>query len=456
EVEVLDDPLTQYSPFITVEKHALDPGWVVGDVKITPKSLKPDFLANPYPCKVLIKTNGGVRLLSLKPPQAITPQQSKNLKLLAINSKAQCFKILDSFFEGKIFSPKWIPNRQPSYAVLLHLWHFIIAGLPVNAIIKLSNEYNEVLARTYVMKPGITNISVLLPPAITPTKELALQFENQVASLPEVDSKNLSSSMRKISKSKRMIIMKQILMVERGQLAFNKLIKSVNAGWLSGNPVVLLVDEHQFRAYDVTIPKLPRLIEQISVDGLQGATVWNDTFLLWGKFGLIQQTLPGTQLLRIAQPIRDCSHSGQHLVALTDESVEILDAHLEHMGSLSVKGANHLLVIGQRLILDETNQLGFIDIKNPSKPDRKGSLSIPEPAGLSGRRIIKSYHGIFVRHKGGGGTVYNLKGEVPFKVIDYVSDPWFFDSTRVGKVFARLNVDHTMVKLYKFVKMHRN
>lgn len=95
-VRVLDDPLNVFKVEVIRELHGLP------DVKVSVDfwGMNGDYWKNPYPCRLMVKTTGGVRILTLPPLPALTEEQFKSLYLgIQLEYVNECYLPRHRLFE---------------------------------------------------------------------------------------------------------------------------------------------------------------------------------------------------------------------------------------------------------------------------------------------------------------------------------------------------------------------
>jgi len=121
QIKVLDDPLNQFKNHVVHEA-----GLIFAMVPY--EQVKPAYIADPYPCKLLIKSNGGARIVVLDPLVPLSNEQKSAMEaeLKAIQI-VEC-KTWSHFFWGSKFNPLWHVDPPPDTTVTSHIWTIFGSG----------------------------------------------------------------------------------------------------------------------------------------------------------------------------------------------------------------------------------------------------------------------------------------------------------------------------------------
>lgn len=468
EIEILDDPLEQYKPYVKVTWQPYERHWPVAYIVVEPWGLKNEFLKDPYPCKMLIKTNGGVREIIFDPPKPISQDEKNALEMEGIRVKAECYEAIDSFFAATgLMNPKWIPDPPPD-AVDMHLWQIFITGLEPGTDITALDEARNIIVAAHADERGIVRFDALTGPAKDPEKELMLLNSHVVQSTNadkyienspfagDHDANAFDSSSIPIPRNndRRMVFIKQIQLIERALISLSHPCDYLQKGLIKNKPVILAVSDGEVTVYSIRRPKLPQLFERFSSEGVRGAMVWRDEYILWGEFGLIFRTRSGDQLHLISSPVRDLIQVSQYIAALSDDGIKIFDSNFRQVSQIPIAGAKCLSTTNRWLIAAKPNRLELFDIEQPLGSNKSIEIRSASTAELSPNHIIGHQKGIFIRKMNGGGIEYDLESKDHEEAVHHQSDPWFVSSIQIGRVLARLDAERNKIILYEIGCVH--
>jgi hypothetical protein len=152
---IIDDQYDVYKLEVRKEEHGFyDLILTVDFWSMNPKFWEP---GNSYPCRVLLKTTGGVRILTLKPLSALSEEQFKALaKQAAFEYVNNCYLPRHRLFEEL----EW-PIEQIIEQPGLHYVQLRAAGLPPGERVDLIGRTGEELGRFTVNRSGTLLVTAL-------------------------------------------------------------------------------------------------------------------------------------------------------------------------------------------------------------------------------------------------------------------------------------------------------
>ncbi len=105
------------------------------------------YYAAPFPIDVLVRTNGGTRLIRFDPPPRVTQQDLDRLKAGLLVAIGNCEQLVDPWFnQHRGYNPQWSP-RPPEDGSVIHQWEVTVTGLPEGEAVELRGAGGRVLAR---------------------------------------------------------------------------------------------------------------------------------------------------------------------------------------------------------------------------------------------------------------------------------------------------------------------
>lgn len=464
EVNILDDALGVYG--VSLGKNAADPGWVVSVVEIHP-TFTDAFLASPYPCKVMIKTNGGARIITIPPPKQITPEQQQALELGAVKAKVDCMKLVDPFWAatGKL-NPKWLPNPPPE-SVFEHLWQVLAIGMHPSDKLVATDHAGQVIATATASARGVAQVSVLTTPIAGGAGELGLARVAGTAA-PRVLSAPIArrpgaaaaaaatGAARTVPEDQRKLMIKQIVLVRDATFNLAGHATSIGAGHLGNVPVVFTIDGDGLRVYDASRLAAPYLAQSLRVRGLRGAILWRDSLVLWGEGGLTVlaagESRVGLGSTRIVGAIRDVISVGAHLAVLTDDGVSMLAADLSRATVIPARGATYLATAGRRLLVGTAAGLDAYDLNRSVAPRREASYAVAGITAMRAPATADAKDVLFAPRVASGGTVVHIGPSGLTELARYERDPWYAGAARAGRTIGRLVDRGTRLAIYHIAR----
>lgn len=159
---ILDDPLGEFA--LTLGDNELT---------ITPR-FKPEYVGNPYPCRIRLITTRGVRTLYMAPPQAQTAQETENLETARLRAIASCYSW------EKHFTPKekiqWLIDPPAGLNNYLQLWQIDLSKLRPEDQIRVEDQTGKTIMSARPSEAGTANLTLLFG-ANDGHSELALELD---------------------------------------------------------------------------------------------------------------------------------------------------------------------------------------------------------------------------------------------------------------------------------------
>jgi hypothetical protein len=387
QVTVLDDPHDAYA---TLSVSA-------GVITISP-SLTPAYLAAPYPCRLRIVSNGGVRIITLEPAQQITPQEQEKLQSAAIHAKvAKCYMTVVDV-PWVIMKKEWLPYPPPDFEIA-QIWQMVVSELEPGDSVELLGVRDTPLA---VARPNARGVALVSHWAEGPGLLDAVGLGVRVGDLGG-------------RQARRHVAMHQVQLVLRSRLALRGEFAGLEFA-RSGTRTLLSVRTTAGEAaYDVTTPAMP-LVARAAGGAARGrgagrvrVSHHENQVHVADWEGNLLSTLEGI-VHKAVTAVHD------FLFVLRDEDVEAYDVR---GGSLS-----------EKILLERLARGGATRIERVKVPGVRRALALVGRDGAT--RVVDASSVTDVREIG-----------------RYHARPWFLDAERHGKLLARLSADGRHVALYE-------
>ncbi|HGA1022378.1 TPA: hypothetical protein ACIQN7_002717 [Bacillus cereus] len=230
---VMDDPLGEF--ILTQEDY---------QVTVRPKS-NPDYVKNPYPCRIRIITTKGVRTITIPAPNVLTSQKEQELKKASIVAIASCKKWEKHFMPWE--KVKW--QVDPPYINItnyLQLWQIVIGNQNSKERIEVINQEGKTLLSA---QPSMTGVS-----------HLTLFFrgdEAQEELLLKLDSKNERHEPRNMT-------VHQALYVHRASIPSFSGIQYLSFEKKDGRHILVHTSHHEESRWDISTPMFP-ILQNVSI-----------------------------------------------------------------------------------------------------------------------------------------------------------------------------------------------
>jgi len=211
------------------------------EITITPH-FKQSYTANPYPCRVRLITNRGVRTITLPPPVAITDMESQELKTARLRAIASCY------YWEKIFTPvekvRWIPDPPFGERQFTQFWQIVVRGMQPEDTIRVEGLEGATVMTAKPSRAGVTHMALMFPGDRAPS-ELSLE---------------LSRGRREENEDAREISVQQVLFEHRATLPVLGPLRAMRFEGSADNQHLVIVDMDQEMMWDVTVPISPALL----------------------------------------------------------------------------------------------------------------------------------------------------------------------------------------------------
>lgn len=472
KAEILDDPRQCYSA--AIEKNPLDPSWLMPHITLTPDVDKLHApMQAPYPCRVLLWTDGGARLIEIATPQPITAAETAALDTAGQRARIRCLTDSSVFWEGtRRFNRKWLVDPPPeTYSV--QVWEILVTGLtPVEQVVA-EDVAGNVVATALPSAVGMVHLSAHFvseaeeeaedaESAATVSDEVALALQ-QTASY-----RLMRSSAREASPSgseeqeqdpererdpSRQLVIKQVLLVRESTYLPGGRVRHLSAARMRNVPVLVTVTATGVRVLEVSDGQRPRVVQTILGRGIRGAAVWNDRLLVWGDDGMAvvpaRQSQVGLPTPWLRAPVMDATTVGGQLAVLSAEGISLHSADLSCAAHVPAEGGASLLAAGPRLLVGEGNAVEAFDLSRPGAPRREAVHALPACSLYAAPPTNDARSVVFSRSGRGGGRLLALDDGQVRELVRYARDPWFHRTARVGNIVARLDRNAAVVTVLR-------
>lgn len=237
---VLSDPAGEF----TLETSVITGSEVV---TITPH-FKPEYTANPYPCRVRLITNRGVRTLTFAPPAAITEVESEKVNTLLHSTKKLCAKLKDKFnLPDKVERIDWWYDPHPDWQRTVQVWQIVVSGLRPQDTIRVARSDGLEVMSARPSGAGVTHMSMMFPGDRAPSG-LSLELLGQ----------------QEESDEGRQMSVQQALFEHRASLPVHGPLRTMRFEGNAHNRRLFVVDADREMTWDVTVPMAPVLLSSVA------------------------------------------------------------------------------------------------------------------------------------------------------------------------------------------------
>jgi hypothetical protein len=251
DARVLFDPDGQFP--LTVERSKDQSDEYVARVSVAVTQLQPAYAQrdNPYPCLLLVKSNGGARLVNLGTAATITAQELERLEKQRDMLRKLCEKLVKYFPEDWL-DPQWGHNGPRPEEGVRYLRQAIVSGLQPGETVAFIDRKGSVLGAGEASSEGIAYLRCIS------TGESADAGSHMVRSAHFNGSRAAKSATVEPAKVKlRQRVLRPVSTIH--------LHESVNivAARYQGRRVALALGRSAAFLYDLDIPSRPALLSEV-------------------------------------------------------------------------------------------------------------------------------------------------------------------------------------------------
>jgi hypothetical protein len=213
------------------------------EVIITPR-YKPSYVAAPYPCRVRVVTNRGVRTITLAPPAALTVAEKEVLDTALLRATASCF-----YWERRftaIEKVRWLIDPPFGDRRFVHLWQIVVRGMQPQEKVRVEGLERRTLMTAMPTRKGVAHLALMFTGEEAPS-ELSLELSGGVRTEGE-EGREMEISMQ------------QVLFEHRASLPVRGPLRGMRFEGSSRARRLVIEDAEQDMLWDVRAPLTPALL----------------------------------------------------------------------------------------------------------------------------------------------------------------------------------------------------
>jgi hypothetical protein len=462
DVEVLDDPLGVFGP------DQVQWEWGSPEINVAVNFFPPGYLSNPYPCRLLVVTSAGMRILSIGPPPQLTPEQIQQFKNEAERAKLACFVEQDPFYqEFHQYNPRWSVDPGPE-GIAEHGWQAVIHGLPPGDSVRITGANNQEIGIATATGIGAAPISVLVAPNLQ-GPELGLQrinsgfaggiLETVTGALEGRADTSAGASGPGSGDRRRGILFRQVLLVQRSVIGLQAPGIALAAAAQSGTVSLAVVLPASVQIFDVSNPLFPAMLYNRPTQGVSGVVSFAGDMLSWGEAGIralsASYTTPREPFAQCVQdPVLGAAATTNYLYVLRRKGFAIYDTGLCEVGQVEIEGSS-LAIAGLALAVATDEGVVLFDLTDPRKPSRAECFKLSKPSYLSTPLVFGGRAVIGAGHEDGDRLLDVANPGSPVEVLRFHGPAWYAGTVQTGRVSAAFNQNRTSVVLSSIVESAR-
>ena len=205
---------------------------------------KPTVATALQPCRVRLVTTGGVRIITLGHPGAITGPEEAKLTKIRDSMRRICIAKANAItkpLEWKITKPG--PVERPDIA----FWQIVLQNLRPDETVRLERPGGEVLATARASAAGVVHLALMFPHEAAPS-QVVVAFSGE----PEEDPDSR-------------VDVQQLLYEHRASLPAGGLVRALRFDGTSGVPSLVVESDTGESSWDVSVPGAPVLLRSEGV-----------------------------------------------------------------------------------------------------------------------------------------------------------------------------------------------
>ena len=394
DIAVLDDP---YDVYANVTHDA-------NFITIHP-NLTPDYLAVPYPCKLRLVTNGGIRIITLDAAQQITSDQAQEISMAAMKAKLNCYLAI-SPLPWSIGKYRWLPDPPPDYDIA-QIWQVVVSEMGPQDKIEILGERETALVSAGATSHGIAQASLWA------TGGAALKEMSVKVTVGAVAHASALASGEDAREVKRHVALRQIQLVERSRIALKGGFETMALERRGGRPILTIASGGNTSHYDLRLPMAPA-------------------------------RLPGL-------PSRNLSYLGNSLSASWQGSqFDVHDSSGKVLKHLKLDSRASVAAVGNRIYIANAEALTMLKLSGELEQVEIAGVSLGAGSRIGPAKVQGVARAIAVTQPRGHVKVYDVSDpKQVHELANYAQAPWFLNADRLGRLFVRLAPDGKQVVVYE-------
>jgi hypothetical protein len=233
---VLSDPEREFSIGVSENTVTIVPGF------------KPSYTAHPYPCRMRVITNRGVRTITLPPPAAIGAAESHQLEDERLSAHLSCY------YWEKIFTPiekiKWLPDPPFRRERFVQFWQIAVKGMQPHESIHIETPAGATVMTAQPSRGGVTHVSLMFRGDEAPA-ELSLELRGRREQEGE-------------GGRAREIALQQVSFEHRASLPVPGPLRAMRFEGGARSRRLVVVDADREMTWDVSNPLAPTLVHAVA------------------------------------------------------------------------------------------------------------------------------------------------------------------------------------------------
>jgi hypothetical protein len=420
------------------------------------------YMAAPYPCVLLIITNGGVLTVSLDPIPALDAAALASIQSEATSMIDSCQVSADPWWqEFRRMNLKWLVDPGPDgEQVGGRFTQVQVAGLQAGEIITLgAGETTDAAGSATAGSRGFAEASLL---TFKSTQSLYLGRQLGVGNLKLEAAQtagigqNSAAALRTLpsaGSAKRSITVREAAVLECGRVTLGSPCRQISGYFMGRKAAAIALAGEILATIDLGNPYQPKLVNYVFTPGITGFSISSRTnLLLWGNGGLSILDIAASSSRTISdEPVVGVSSVGHLLAVARKDRIDLLDQEsLRQVSSACCTGVLGLTRTTQNLVSLASNGLEAWQLN----PDRSllcpaGRFQLSNRSQVEASALISPRTAVCAFGPAMDGTVIDFADPwKPRATAEYRERPWFLDVTTIGSLLLIHRTNENFVTVF--------
>ncbi|WP_437275222.1 hypothetical protein WME90_28715 [Sorangium sp. So ce375] len=430
-VSVLDDPANQYKQFLSVGAQSIS-------IEIPAAKVKQAFLNAPYPCKVLIQTSMGARILTIDAFAALSDAEKQKMDMELTKTRIEKCRRWIPIFWGKHFNPRWLIDPPPYERVVEQLWTFAIRDSSAGATLVVKDLRGHELGRSVVDRSGSVWLTLGLPAG---TREITAEVGAPA---------NRHSRGTAEAEGRGMLGIYQVALAE--ETLRIPAARHASLGHHEGRRALFVLTDRALEVFDLRHGTAARKVHEIEAHDYAGFTPFLGGGILWGGRGahfiaFTDERGGGAVSLEQGVTLATVTAKG-HAYLLTETGIKSVSSTLMTRW-VPAMGVKHMIATRDHLIAASDRQVFRLCLETPTYPRVVSCADAPRLARLLPYSDIPGMSGSFLVEAECGSAMVRAFGEDGLleERAAFERTPAVLSGASLGMLRARLNEDGAIALL---------
>jgi hypothetical protein len=383
---------------------------------------------------LLARTSGGTRLIRFAaPPETEGNQDNLAAELLA--KIADCEQLVDPFFGGGRYNPKWSP-RPVEDVLAMHQWEIRVSGLRGGEAMAVRDAGGHELA------------------AAIGGKTVQLSMITEAAEGPELSIERVQGFRQNLAAGseggERGLEIRQTMLLQTAVVPLASACQRLLVSRTSNRPHIVAALDDAVTVIPLGSSGLPTGVRTWSIPKVRGLINWDGRLVAFGAGGLERVDTESGRIETIERcglgEVLGATASRASLHALTADGVRSYSADGCELGKVAIRGGRSIVSVRGGLVVGGDEGLALVDPSACELVDRMGS----DKPFVDLRASPPGEPGLFIAlFADGTGSAFDVDRHGFAEVARLGREPWHASSARIGPVVACIGSGRRHVEFYR-------